>query len=76
MTKRIKANGYKLHDKVRMTEDALKNYGEQYRGRLFEVSHIARNTKEHPGFDDCAGTALYDFVELPIALYEWEMEPA
>lgn len=71
----VKAS-YKIGDKIKMSEAALKNYGETFRGRVFEIVHVARNQNEHPGFDENCGTALYDFKGLNFSLYEWEMERA
>lgn len=58
---------------VTMSEDAIENYGEQWRGVALEVTHIAgayMPAKEffalgepqgyHPGFDSAAGCPLYD----------------
>ena len=67
---------YEIGDKIKMTNVAIENYGNKYAGRVFTVSHIARNRQEHPGFDECAGSALYDFEELNFSLYEWEMRRA
>lgn len=70
MSKRIGAE-------VQMTENALENYGEQYRGKTFKVTHIARNRGEHPGYDEGAGGALYDLSldgkNFPNSLYDWEL---
>lgn len=69
-----------------MTEPALENYGEAYRGRRFTVSHVAtaympaaqffahgKPDGFHPGFDESAGCALYDLNGLNFSLYEWEV---
>lgn len=63
---------FKLGDRVQMSDDALDNYGEKYRGKTLIVTHVATKYMPateffakgqpagyHPGFDD-AGGALYD----------------
>lgn len=68
----MRAN-FKIGDKVMMSAEALENYGFKYKGKVFTVSHVARNRAEHPGFDEGAGFALYDLKELNFSLYEWEI---
>lgn len=59
--------------KVTMTEDALDNYGEQWRDVELEITHrankympaaefFAKGKPEgfHPGYDDATGDPLYD----------------
>lgn len=67
---------YKVGDKFTLTNDACENYGSQYIGRVFTVSHVATSIEEHRGFDEGAGSALYDAHELNFSVYEWEMEAA
>lgn len=63
----------RLNSIVTMTENALENYGEQWRGVSLRVTHKAtaympasefydkgRPNGFHPGFDEGAGCALYD----------------
>ena len=63
--------------RVIMTEDALANYGEQWRGVVLEVTHSAnkhmpaeefyrRNEPEgyHPGYDGSSGSVLYDLKRV------------
>lgn len=64
---------FKVGDTATMTEAALENYGEQYRGKKFEIEHVARSKQEHPGFDEGAGCALYDFKDLNFSLYDYEL---
>lgn len=86
-TKRGEDVAYKIGTKVRMTKDALENYGEEYRGNEFTVTRVATKympsgefyakgepTGYHPGYDDAAGgLPLYDFEELEFSLYSWEV---
>jgi hypothetical protein len=77
---------HRIGSKVTMTEGALQNYGDKYRGKTFTVSHVAtkympaerfyaegRPAGFHPGFDEGAGCALYDLNGLNFSLYEWEV---
>lgn len=64
----------KIGEQFILTEDAIENYGEEYEGKKFTVSHVARNTKEHPGYDNSMeGMALYDAKELNFSVYEYEV---
>jgi hypothetical protein len=81
---KIQAN-YAEGDEFRLSEDALENYGEEYRDGVFTVdavydhyvpsSSMGNDRTGSPGFDESAGTALYG-SELNFDVYEWEMEPA
>jgi hypothetical protein len=67
---------FKVGQKVTMTDDALDNYGEEYRGIVFIVKSKATKympSKEfytkgmpegfHPGYDESVkGIGLYDLV--------------
>lgn len=65
----------KIGDKFMLTEDAIDNYGEQYRDKIFTVSHVATNTEQHRGYDNSMeGMALYDAEELNFSVYEYEIE--
>ena len=79
---------FKVGSKVCMTEDALENYGQKYRDKIFIVEHVAtkympvkdfyalgKPVGYHPGFDD-GGAALYDLEGFDNSLYDWELEPA
>ena len=78
---------YKIGDKIKLTSDALENYGEGYKNTVLEITHIATSympAKEyyakgqpssyHPGFDSSAKSTLYDFKNFPNSLYKWEMK--
>ena len=71
---------YRLGNKVRMTEEALENYGEQYSEVTFEIIKVSKSTKDHPGFDDSVYPDwLYDLKNLdngeyfPGSLYDYEL---
>jgi len=63
----------KLGDKIRII-----NQDGQYTKwakKVWVVNHIARNKKQHPGYDSgMKGGALVDCVGLPVSLYEYEFE--
>jgi hypothetical protein len=74
--------------KFRLTEDAIENYGEEYRDKVFTVlqwfdrcclpdlMHLPANKHGHPGYeDDGSGRILYDAEELNFSVYDWEIEP-
>lgn len=76
----------RIGQKVRMTKDAVDNYGTEYAGKEFTVTHAAnkympakqfyaqgRPKGYHPGYDEGAGGYLYDFEELDFSLYDWEL---
>lgn len=79
---------FRVGSRVMMSEDALENYGERYRGKVFVVESVATKYMPaaqffasgkpegyHPGFDD-VGSALYDLEGLNMSLYDWELKPA
>lgn len=77
----------RVGSKVRMSLDALDNYGWEYESVTLTITHVATKSmpaKEffelgqpsgyHPGYDDAAeGQALYDFEEIDFSLYDWEI---
>ena len=66
---------YEIGDKVKMTEDALDNYGEKYRDQALTVEHVAHSEQEHPGYDNSLlGQGLYDFQDIEFSLYDYELE--
>lgn len=65
----------KIGDTFKLTNDALDNYGEEYRDRVFTVSHVAKSKSDHPGYDESAnGMALYDAEGFNNSVYEYEVE--
>lgn len=73
-------------DHVRLTPDAQEHYKElnpEIRTELvMRITHVAKNTKEHPGYDGATGDALYDLQtivgkkDLPWSLYDYELTSA
>lgn len=67
----------KIGEKFTLTNDAVENYGEEYRDKVFTVSHVATSQEGHRGYDDSMeGMALYDAEELNFSVYEYEVEEA
>ena len=72
---------YAIGDTFQLSDDALDNYGEKYRGKVFTVTGVYDHYNKNPwgsdptgspGFDEGADSALYG-SELPFDVYEWEM---
>lgn len=80
----------RVGQRVVMTEEALDNYGEEYRDQIFVIESVsfeympakeffARNKPDgyHPGYDETAGgLPLYDLIDLNFSLYWWEVKRA
>lgn len=73
--------GVKTGDIIRLTDEAVDNYGEQWRERALRVTHVARNTDQHPGYDPALGgealvdTEVADTGEpVGFSVYEYEFE--
>ena len=72
---------YNVYDRVTMTEDALDNYGEEYRDVVFKVTQVARNENDHPGYDmGVYPQRLYDLSidgnDFACSLYDYELKRA
>ena len=79
---------YRIGQRVKMTNDALENYGEKYRDKVFIIESCAHSympAKEfyakgkpsgyHPGYDDgVKGQCLYDLKDFGSSLYDWELK--
>ena len=80
---------FRVGSLVVMSDDALENYGQQHRGKVFKVESVStkympsgeffakgKPAGYHPGFDPEAGCALYDLEGFGSSLYDWELEDA
>ena len=71
---------YRVGDKVRIVSDNDNENYDSYRGKALRIAKVFTSTKFHPGFDESAGSALYDLVvagtneAVPFSLYDWELE--
>ena len=68
---------FKTGQKVQITSDN-ESYID-FIDKPLVISDVFRSSKDHPGFDESAGSNLYEFynvdgVEVPFALYDWEIE--
>ena len=71
------ASEHNVGDYVTMTDDALDNYGQQYRGQSFRISHVAKSVDDHMGYDEgMGGENLYDLDGFNSSLYDYEVESA
>ncbi|BBY54029.1 hypothetical protein H7J07_05330 [Mycobacterium koreense] len=68
-------------DTIYLTDDAVDNYGDRWRGEPLRVTHVARSVDEHPGYDTAVGgEALVDTEVVrtgecvPFSVYEYEFE--
>jgi len=79
---------YRVGQTVYMTEDAIENYGEEFRNKPLVITHVAtkympakdffaqgRPKGFHPGYDEeMDGMKLYAFEDLNYSLYEYEVQ--
>lgn len=71
---------FRIGKRVRVSSDNDNDCYDEFRDKTLKVTHIARNTKEHAGYDvSMRGMALYDLEDLkgnqiPCSLYEYELE--
>ena len=67
----------KVGDKVKMTDDAINNYGEEFNKGVLTIVLISKNENDHPGYDKAVFPCwLYDFEECEFSLYDYEIEYA
>ena len=78
---------FKKGDKVKMTDDALENYGVENKDKVFIVEHAAHSYMPssefyskgmphgyHPGYDNSIkGQGLYDLKGFNSSLYDYEL---
>ncbi len=75
---------YSIGDTVKMTADALENYGAKYADQVFTIeqwydrygkSGTYLSAHSHPGYDGATGDCLYHLEGLNFDLYDWELRP-
>ena len=71
------------NQRVVMTNNAIENYGEQWRDVVLIITHVAHSKDDHPGYDEGAyPQGLYDLKRedtgenLGMSLYDWELKQA
>lgn len=73
---------YYIGDKVKVSSRNDNDCYDGFRNKTLVVTHVARNEREHPGYDSCMkGQRLYDFDDLegnsiPCSLYDYELQRA
>lgn len=72
---------YKVGDRVMVNPDNDNDNYDDFRDKILIVTHVARNIKEHPGYDESMkGQGLYDLEtedgeEINSSLYDYELVP-
>ncbi len=78
---------FSIGEKVKMSDNALENYGQEYKDKEFAITHKANKYMPaekffamgkpegyHPGYDEgVKGQFLYDLQGLNFSLYDWEL---
>jgi hypothetical protein len=71
---------FSIGDLVKMTDDALENYGEEWKDTVFTITNAAKSVHDHPGYDESIyPQVLYDLKvyetdeDFPNSLYDWEL---
>ena len=75
-------NYFKKGQWVKVSKENDNEGYDSFRNKKLKIIHVARNTKQHPGYDDSMkGMPLYDFIdeegnEIGSSLYAYELEKA
>lgn len=64
----------RIGSKIKIKADKDNETYNKFRNKVWTVTHIARNQKEHPGYDSGVNEALVDCKGLPVSLYEYEFD--
>jgi len=73
---------FRVGSKVKVSPDNDNDCYNDFRGKVLIVTHVAKNTNDHPGYDESVSPEyLYDFKtkdgkEVPCSLYDYELIPA
>lgn len=73
---------WRIGTKVKVSSDNDNENYNDFRNKVLKITHIAKNTNQHPGYDNgMDGMPLYDLEALdgtPVnySLYEYELEKA
>ncbi len=77
---------FRIGQKFILSEDAIENYGEKYRGAVFHIAQwfdhrcsvweLENDAHGHPDYDSASGDCLYEAKEdsCPGALYDREIK--
>ena len=61
-----------IGDKIKIISD--NELYDEYRKKVWVITHIARSQEEHQGYDKAVGGNLVSAEGLPFSLYDWEFE--
>ncbi len=79
---------FSIGTKVKMSDNALENYGQEYKDKILIIESKANKYMPaekffamgkpegyHPGYDNAGmpGVWLYDCEDLNFSLYDWEL---
>lgn len=73
---------WRIGTKVKVASDNDNENYDGFRNKVLKITHIAKNTQQHPGYDNVMeGMPLYDLETLDgqsvgCSLYEYELEKA
>jgi hypothetical protein len=73
---------FEIGEWVEVASDNDNDNYDAFRGRKLKIIHVATNTNEHLGYDNCmGGMPLYDLEDeegniIPCSLYAYELEYA
>jgi hypothetical protein len=73
---------FKKGQKVMVSPDNDNECYDSFRDKVLIITHVATNTKEHPGYDNSVSPqGLYDFAcedgtPVGCSLYDYELIPA
>lgn len=75
------SNYFRLGQFVKVSSDNDNDGYDDFRNKKLKIIHVARNTNEHPGYDDTMkGMPLYDLQDaetgktIGCSLYFYELE--
>ena len=74
-------NHFKLNQKVRVNPDNDNENYDSFRNDVLIITHVAKNTSEHPGYDESISPEyLYDLKKengecVNCSLYDYELIP-
>ena len=72
---------FRLGQLVKVSEENDNEGYNDFKGKKLKIVHVARNTEDHPGYDDSMeGMPLYDLLDVVTgntvncSLYAYELE--
>ena len=71
---------FRIGQKVKVAENNDNENYDDFRDKTLIITHIAKNSSQHPGYDEGVGQPLYDLKDaktgkaIGSSLYEYELE--